>query len=101
MQHEIKRIDGSQAGKVLALVSFFMGLILVVILGLGLIFDVQVQEREPTVGFIAGIPFLWAIVGYVAARLFVAVYNGVAARRGGIYLQLGELYDPRDPPWRP
>ena len=100
MQYEIKNFNGAQAGKVLAMVNFFIGLILAVIMGVGVLFDVP-GNNEPALGVIAAMPFLYAIAGYLGARIFVAIYNRVADRRGGIYLELGELYDPMDPPWKP
>ena len=100
MRYEIKNFDGAQAGKVLAVVNFVIGLILAIILSIGLAFDVP-GEEAPSFGFIVALPFLYAIAGYVGARIFVAIYNRVASRRGGIYLELGELYDPMDPPWKP
>ena len=100
MQYEIRNFNGAQAGKVLAAVNFFIGLILAVMLGIGVLFGVQ-GEDQPPLGFIAAMPFLYAIVGYVAARIFVVIYNRVAGRAGGIHLELGELYDPMDPPWKP
>jgi len=101
MQYEIKSFNGGQAGKVIAVVFFFVGLILAVILSLGLIFDVLTEGQRPSLRFIAALPFVYAIAGYVGARVFVALYNRVAARRGGISLELGQLYDPMDPPWKP
>ena len=100
MQYEIKNFNGAQAGKVLAVVNFFIGLIAAVLLGLGLIFGMQ-GDDEPSVGMLIALPFLYAIAGYIGARIFVAIYNRVAARRGGLYLELGQLYDPMDPPWKP
>ena len=100
MQYEIKNFNGGQAGQVLAMVNFFIGLILAVVLVLGRVFGIQ-DEGEFSLAFVIGLPFLYAIAGYIGARIFVAIYNRVAARRGGLYLELGELYDPMDPPWKP
>ncbi len=100
MQYEIRNFDGAQAGKVLAVVNFFIGLLLAVLLGLGILFDLQGEEQTP-LGLIAALPFVYALVGYLGARIFVAIYNRVAVRRGGLYLELGERYDPMDPPWKP
>ena len=100
MQYEIKNFNGAQAGKVLAMVNFFIGLIVAALLGVGLLFGMQ-GENEPSVGLVIAMPFLYAIAGYVGARIFVAIYNRVASRRGGLYLELGQLYDPMDPPWKP
>lgn len=101
MQYEIKSFNGGQTGKVLAVVFFFVGLILAVIISLGLIFDLPAQGDRPSLRFIAALPFAYAIAGYIGVRVFVALYNRVAARRGGISLELGQLYDPMDPPWKP
>jgi hypothetical protein len=100
MQYEIRNFNGAQAGKVLAMVNFVIGLILAVMVGIGLLFGIS-GENQPGIGFVAVMPFLYAIAGYVGTRIFVAIYNRIAARRGGIYLELGELYDPMDPPWKP
>ena len=100
MQYEIKNFNGAQAGKVLALVNFFIGLIAAVIMAIALAFGVD-SESPPSVGLIIALPFLYAIAGYIGARIFIAIYNRVAARRGGVYLELGQLYDPMDPPWKP
>ena len=100
MQYEIKNFNGSQAGKVLAVVNFFIGLILAIVLLLGRLFGMQ-GEGEPSLGFVIALPVVYAIAGYIGARIFVAIYNRVAARRGGLYMELGELYDPMDPPWKP
>jgi hypothetical protein len=100
MQYEIRNFNGPQAGKVLALVNFFIGLILAIMVGIGLLLGISGKD-QPGLGFVAAMPFFYAIAGYIGARIFVAIYNRVAGRRGGIYLELGERYDPMDPPWKP
>jgi hypothetical protein len=100
MQYEIRSFNGAQAGKVLAMVNFVFGLVLAVVAGIGVLFGIN-GDDQPGLGVIAAMPFLYAIAGYLGARIFVAIYNRIAGRRGGVYVELGELYDPMDPPWKP
>ena len=90
MKKEIVSIDGKQGAKVVAIISVIFSLIFSVIglvmLIIGLI-SKQTNMIYYSITYII-MPVLYLIIVYPTLRLFYWLYNRVAARWGGIIVEL-------------
>ena len=90
MKKEITSVDSKQSAKIIAIVSALFSLIFTLV-GLIMIIVGIVQESEylKSVGMIYFLMPLWYIIlVYIFSRLMYWIYNKVAARFGGIVLEL-------------
>ncbi len=89
MRHQISRFAVHQTSKVVAIVYFAIGVILVPI------FILAGRASPETGGSMvwlgALMPLIYAVFGYIFTAIALAVYNWVAGRVGGIELELASV----------
>lgn len=101
LQYEISELAGSRAAKILAITGFFFGVVFAVALGIwGVVSPDSVPGGALALSEYLTIPVIYAISTYLAVRVFCAIYNRVAARWGGLQLNVSECYTPMNPRWR-
>jgi hypothetical protein len=87
MNRRIVRIAPWQAGKVAAVLYFMMGIVLAGFMALSIIVappNPAPGQEPPGWGFVAVMPFLYALVGLVFVPASCWLYNLVAGWVGGI-----------------
>lgn len=101
LQYEISELAGSRAAKILGLTGLFFGVVVAVVLGVwGLVSADSVPGGPLAWSEYLMIPVVYGISTYIAVRLFCAIYNRVAARWGGLQMNVSECYTPMNPRWR-
>lgn len=85
MKKRIISIAPWQSGKTLAVVYFFMGLIIVVPLGLLIqLLPVAPGQQKPGIGLFIALPFLYAAAGLIFVPLTCWIYNKAARLVGAV-----------------
>ena len=83
----ILRVDPLSVGRVFAFMYFIMGLLFVAFLVVAPAFG---GRAHPGVGFLALLPFMYALLGFLGGVISSALYNLVAPSVGGISVQLSD-----------
>ena len=86
MPHRITHIAPLSLARVLGAVYFVLGLLFAIFLIVASVVDGD--EEGPSIGLAIAIPILYGVGGFVASALVAALYNAVAARLGGIELEI-------------
>jgi hypothetical protein len=86
MKYQIKKIEGSQTAKVLAIVLGILSIIplLVMVFPMMLVEDISLAAKSSLIFF----PILHFIMAYIFIRLFSFIYNKVSDKVGGIEIEL-------------
>ena len=93
MRHQLIRIGPHQAGKILGIMYFLMGLLAAPFFLFGVFFG-----SEPGLGgllFAIAIPFLYGAIGYVFVALGALVYNALAKVVGGLEITVQAVDQPQ------
>lgn len=96
--YQIKSIDPIQLGKILGVLYFIIGAI--VLVPLGLILSLAEAATGEFKGILSGftlvfIPFLYAFIGFVGGIILAFVYNLIVKMTGGIKLEM-EIEEERE-----
>lgn len=87
MKQQVVRIEPLQAGKVLGIMYFLMGLLIAPFMLIGAIFG---QDKTGMVIFAIVVPFMYGVLGFVFTALAAAVYNMIAGLVGGLEITVEE-----------
>jgi hypothetical protein len=91
MKHQVTHISVHQTAKVFALLYAVLGLLFAPLFLLGGLAD---PASAIPWGLALAFPLLYGVMGYVFTALFVALYNAVAGRTGGIEITVRAAGDP-------
>ena len=88
MTRTITRIDPIQAGKVLGVLYAILGLLVLPFVVLSALFG-----EQGAAGLVLGLffPILYGVMGFVGSIIGAALYNFVAARVGGIAIEVSQV----------
>lgn len=96
----MKSINPTPAAKVLGITFLFVGIILGLVISLLAWFRPE-SVAQPELPTLLLQPVIFAVAGYIATRIFCAIYNRVAGKWGGIRISLTEIHSPFNPKWKP
>ena len=86
MIHRLTRVDPLQAAKIAAALYFLVGLLVTPLLYYTYVISPVGLGFGP--GFVLGLPFLYAGLGFAFTALACACYNALARRLGGVEIEL-------------
>ena len=89
MKHQIIRISALQTAKVMAALWFVISVPMILVMAIPMMATPNPMPPAFT-GFMAAMPFLYALFGFVFVIISAAVYNWLASRMGGIEFELRE-----------
>jgi hypothetical protein len=91
-KHVIRRIDPWQAGKITAVITFFLMLVifLPIMLIFGSVFSALDLPGGSAIGIVGAIvlPFIYAVIAYLFTALYCAIYNFAASKVGGMTVEV-------------
>jgi hypothetical protein len=86
MKHRLVRIDPLQAAKISAALYFLLGLLVTPFFYFSYVVAPEGLGFAP--GFVFGLPFLYAGVGFAFTALGCGLYNALARWLGGVEIEL-------------
>jgi len=88
MAQRLTRIDPLQAAKMAAVLYFLLALLVTPLLYYAYVISPEGLGFGP--GFVLGLPFLYAGIGFAFTALACGCYNMLARRMGGIEIELSD-----------
>lgn len=96
---EVKKIGVFSLAKIVGVLYFVMGLLFWVLFGcfmiIGLLAEPLNRQEDAAIliGMFCFLPFIYGVMGFIGGGLIGLVYNALAARIGGIELELSGGYN--------
>jgi hypothetical protein len=86
MTHRLTRVDPLQAAKIAGALYFLVGLLVTPLIYYTYVISPEGLGFGP--GFVLGLPFLYAGLGFAFTALACACYNMLAKKLGGLEIEL-------------